>query len=79
MRVCWGFLMLAMIVGVSMGSLYACHEGSKGLTFHLVVLSVWMSGFYLLDCSMMAVVGNLSWQQYVNSKNWIIFGGVGIQ
>lgn len=51
MRVCWGFLMLAMIVGVSMGSLYACHEGGKGLTFHLVVLSVWMSRVYLLDCS----------------------------
>ena len=37
----------------------------RGLTFHLVILSVWMSGLYLFDCSMMTVVGNLSWQHYV--------------
>jgi hypothetical protein len=47
----------------------------RGLTFQPTSLSVWMSGLYLLDLSLMIAMGNLSWE-YVNSMIWIIFNGL---
>ena len=44
----------------------------RGLTFHLVVLSVWMRGLYLLDFSLISTLGNMSCQTVV------VLGGVGV-
>jgi len=46
------------------------------LTCHLVILSVCTIGFSLVNFSLCEVGGNLC--QFVNSKNCITFGGVGV-
>ena len=57
----------------------------RGLTFHVVVLSVWMRGLYLLDSSLIVALGNMSWQSIVVlgevgvMGSWLYVGSSGIR
>ena len=48
----------------------------RGLAFHPAILRVWMRGLYLLEFSVMTLLGNLL-GQYVNSMNYMVFDGYG--